>query len=329
VSATIEPRVSVVIPTYNRAARVRRAIDSVLAQTVAGVEVIVVDDGSSDGTPQVLAAFGTRIRVLRQANQGVSAARNAGIALARGRWIALLDSDDEWLPDKLARQLERVDAAPEAIGVCFTDCILMGDSGSHETLFGEAAYRAAGRAALVDDAVALVISRRHVIHTSSLLIARHLLEPGPAFDPSLKVAEDTDLLFRLALRARFAAIDVPLVRLLAVRTAEAPRLSDAFSQQRDEGFADRVRVFSGWQPLVTGRAELRRQVRLLRRQTLVDWIVVKWRSGQRSEAWHVFRSACRTEGSTVAVMAGVLARLVGAVGRRLGWRETPADVFPR
>jgi glycosyltransferase involved in cell wall biosynthesis len=329
-TAPAEPRVSVVIPTYNRAARVRRAIDSVLAQTVPDVEVIVVDDGSSDETPQVLAAFGSRIRVLRQANRGVSAARNAGIALARGRWVALLDSDDEWLPEKLERQLGWVESAPPgSIGVCFTDCAIVGDSAPDGTLFGEAAFRCAAGGAVVDDAAAAVISRRHVIHTSSLLIERGLLEPGPAFDPALKVAEDTDLLFRLALRTRFAAIGTPLVRLLATRTAGTPRLSDAYVEQRDAGFADRVRVFSGWQPLVAGQAPLRARVLELRRQTLVDWIMVKWRSGQPSAAWRVFRSACRTDGSTLAVMAGVLSRIGGAVARRLAGRDTPADVFPR
>lgn len=318
---------SVVIPVYNRAMVVRRAIDSVLSQSVPGVEVIGVDDGSSDETPAVLASYGSRIRVLRQTNQGVSAARNAGIAAARGRWIALLDSDDEWLPEKLERQLQCVQAG-EA-GVCFTDCALVSEPPSDRTLFGDASFACKASGEVIGDPTAAVISRRHLIHTSSLLIERNLLGPGPAFDPALKVAEDTDLLFRLALRTRFIAIGLPLVRILATRTAQAPRLSDAYVEQRDEGFADRVRVFSGWQPLVAGRAGLSEKVRGLRRQTLIDWIVVKWRSGRRSEAWRLFRDACRIDGSGIAVTAGLLARFGAAAGRRIGGRQPPADVFPR
>jgi GT2 family glycosyltransferase len=99
------PRVSVIIPTYNRADLVCRAIDSALAQTHPDIEIIVVDDGSTDATPGRLAAYGARIRVLRQPNAGVCAARNNGIALAGGEFIAFLDSDDEWLPWKLRAQI--------------------------------------------------------------------------------------------------------------------------------------------------------------------------------------------------------------------------------
>lgn len=101
-----QPTVSVIIPTYNRADRVTRAIDSALAQTVPPMEVIVVDDGSTDNTQEVLVAYGDKIHVVHQANAGVSAARNAGMELATGELIALLDSDDVWLPHKLALQLQ-------------------------------------------------------------------------------------------------------------------------------------------------------------------------------------------------------------------------------
>ena len=93
--------VSVIIPTYNRARSIAEAIDSVLAQTVPAHEIIVVDDGSTDETPAILAAYGDRIIVIRQENCGVSAARNAGIARATGEWIGFLDSDDLWLPERL------------------------------------------------------------------------------------------------------------------------------------------------------------------------------------------------------------------------------------
>ena len=98
------PAVSVIIPTYDRCGFLRQAIESVLAQTCPADELIVVDDGSTDDTPDMLADYGNRIRVIRQSNRGVSAARNTGIRQSRGQFIALLDSDDYWLPQKLAAQ---------------------------------------------------------------------------------------------------------------------------------------------------------------------------------------------------------------------------------
>ena len=111
--------VSVVIPTHNHAGYIRQAIDSALAQTSAPLEVIVVDDGSTDETPRILADYGGRIRAIRQSNAGVSVARNTGIAAAAGDLIALLDSDDSWAPTKLERQIARLSADP---GVGLVHC---------------------------------------------------------------------------------------------------------------------------------------------------------------------------------------------------------------
>lgn len=111
----IPPKVSVIVPVYNRAAPVCAAIDSVLAQTFKDFELIVVDDGSTDATPLKLAAYGDKIKIIRQPNRGVSAARNAGIKAARGGLIAFLDSDDVWLPHKLAAQTAFFNANPAAV----------------------------------------------------------------------------------------------------------------------------------------------------------------------------------------------------------------------
>src|SRR5687768_13428667 len=102
------PRVSVVIPVYNAAAFVREAVDSALAQTHSDTEVIVVDDGSTDETPAILAAYGDRIRVHRQRNTGVGGARNTATRLATGDWLAFLDADDVWAPRKIEAQLNAV-----------------------------------------------------------------------------------------------------------------------------------------------------------------------------------------------------------------------------
>ena len=113
---TTAPRlISVVIPTFNRGDCVAEAVRSALSQTGGELEVIVVDDGSTDNTAEVLAAFGDKIQVIRQKNSGVSAARNRGIQAARGEWVAFLDSDDLWLPGKLAAHVQAINAHPEAV----------------------------------------------------------------------------------------------------------------------------------------------------------------------------------------------------------------------
>src|SRR5271155_324881 len=122
----MNPKVSVVIPTYNRAEKVRKTVESVLAQSFTDLEVIVVDDGSSDETGQTLEhAFGDRIRYYFQPNQGVSAARNKGIEEARGEWIAFLDSDDLWEKEKLECQLDALERFAPHCDACYTDVRLL------------------------------------------------------------------------------------------------------------------------------------------------------------------------------------------------------------
>lgn len=113
-------QISVIIPTYNRASVVKRAIESALAAVTPDDEIIVVDDGSADGTSELLAPLQGRLRLVRTSNLGPSAARNLGIRLARSPLVAFLDSDDEWLPDKLYLQRAVMSAFPDLV-FCFTD----------------------------------------------------------------------------------------------------------------------------------------------------------------------------------------------------------------
>ena len=114
------PRVSVVIPTYNCEQFLDRTIDSALRQTYQDFEIIVVDDGSTDGTQSLVAGYGKAVRYVYQPNQGASAARNTALSQASGEFIAYLDADDLWLPEKLARQVEFLDAHP-ACGFVHTE----------------------------------------------------------------------------------------------------------------------------------------------------------------------------------------------------------------
>lgn len=132
---TQSPRISVVIPTYNRAKVVPTALESVFAQTFPAAEIIVVDDGSKDDTRAVLASYGDRIKAISQPNGGLGAARNTGILAAGSEWIAFLDDDDEYVPDRLAIAAETIALHPD-IGVHATNTALVNEDGSELDMFG-------------------------------------------------------------------------------------------------------------------------------------------------------------------------------------------------
>jgi glycosyltransferase involved in cell wall biosynthesis len=195
------PLVSVIIPTYNRAGLVRQAVASVKAQTFRDFEVVVVDDGGTDGTYEVLSAD-CELRVLRHPHrQGVAAARNLGVAAARGEWLAFLDSDDLWLPDKLARQISWLEGAPELL-ICQTDetwvrrGVRVNKPAAHR--------KVAGR-------IFLPSLARCMISPSAVMLHRRLLQDHGAFDETLPAAEDYDLWLRLTWRYEVGLVDEPLV----------------------------------------------------------------------------------------------------------------------
>ncbi|MCK4529078.1 glycosyltransferase, partial [candidate division WOR-3 bacterium] len=129
-----KPKVSVIIPTYNRVHLIGRAIQSVLEQSYQDFEIIVVDDASTDNTGEVVRSLkDERIRYIRhEKNKGAAAARNTGIKVARGEYIAFQDSDDEWLPEKLEKQMKAFDNAPPEVGVVYTDMQRINEDGGIE-----------------------------------------------------------------------------------------------------------------------------------------------------------------------------------------------------
>jgi glycosyltransferase involved in cell wall biosynthesis len=195
------PLVSVIIPTYNRAGLVREALASVKTQTFRDCEIVVVDDGGADGTYEALAAD-RELRVLRHALcRGVAAARNTGAAAARGEWLAFLDSDDLWLPDKLARQISWLEGRPELL-ICQTDetwvrrGVRMNKPAAHR--------KVAGR-------IFLPSLARCMISPSAVMLHRRLLQDHGGFDETLPAAEDYDLWLRLTWRYEVGLVDEPLV----------------------------------------------------------------------------------------------------------------------
>ena len=204
--------VSVIIPTYNRQIVISRAIESVLAQSLSPREVIVVDDGSTDGTADVLASFGDSIRSIRQNNQGQAVARNVGVDHASGDYVAFLDSDDWWNVDKLERQLEfflsmNADA-------CFHDFTLQNPAtGRAVASWNHECHRMGWpvlSSDMVDDALSVVVRRADVFFTSTLLMRREVFVRLGGYRSEYRRCQDVDMHCRLALNGTVAFLDEPL-----------------------------------------------------------------------------------------------------------------------
>lgn len=194
--------VSIVIPTYNRKKKVLEAITSVFDQNIDNIEVIVVDDGSTDDTFSYLTSLALPIKILRKENGGVSQARNAGIDVATGTYIALLDSDDLWLPGKLKEQLEYFDSHPD-IKVVYTDQYLCIDGKNLEqTRFQRNPPK---NKMLFPGFVDYT-----PIHTSTVMLKKEVLDRVGKFNEELTFHEDSELWNRISNSYEFGYVTKPL-----------------------------------------------------------------------------------------------------------------------
>jgi glycosyltransferase involved in cell wall biosynthesis len=195
------PLISVIIPTFNRASWVREAVDSVLAQTFQDFELIVVDDGSTDTTGEGLGPYGDRLSYIYQARQGVSAARNRGLEMAAGGWLAFLDSDDLWLPQKLESQVDFFYRNTQA-EICQTEEIWIRNG---RRVNPRSKHRKPSGDIFVPSLTLCLVS------PSAVMLKRSLLEEVGFFDRSLPACEDYDLWLRISCRKPVFLIEKPLV----------------------------------------------------------------------------------------------------------------------
>ena len=203
---------SVVIPAYNRAATIRVAVESVLRQSRGDFELIVVDDGSSDGTVAAVEAVADpRLRLVRAPrNGGAAAARNLGVAEARAPWVAFQDSDDEWMPLKLEKQMARLPEGTPHVGVycgLLTLGGLDGDSGGRT----EIRYRPEPERTPVEGDILAPLLESNMVSTQTLVVRRDVFHDLGGFDELLPAMEDWDFALRLARRGSIAFVDEPLV----------------------------------------------------------------------------------------------------------------------
>jgi glycosyltransferase involved in cell wall biosynthesis len=206
--------ISVVIPTYNRERFITKAVDSVLRQKVSDWELIVVDDGSTDGTRQALAPYADRLTYLRQSNSGVSAARNAGVREARGRWVAFLDSDDEWTEEYLSAQVAHIQAFPDSVAHVANSVTVLPD-GSRTGHFAEIGLirRFQPEPILrVERPLGVILGHAHWFLQASIM-RRDLLVKAGLFNTDLSIAEDLDVFARVSLEGPFTFCKEELVEI--------------------------------------------------------------------------------------------------------------------
>jgi len=294
-----EPLVSVVTAAYNMGQYVRQAVDSVLAQAGPAVEVIVVDDGSTDDTARALAAYADepRVRVISQANAGQTKAKNAGLRAARGEFVRFCDADNAWRPGKLLRQLPLLRANP-AVGVVYGDVALIGPAG--EPLPAPPVKRWSGRITgrlLADNFVTF----------NTTLVPRRVLEEFGGFDESLRMAIDYDLWLRVSTKYEFLHVPEPLVDYriwggqMSHRTGE--RLDSYFRLL--ERFLER-------HPASVTRADVARAYA----HTYVTRGIWRATQGQRADAWRDLRLACGRRPLDARLWRTAAALALGRLGPR-------------
>jgi len=216
------PRVSVIIPAYNAERYLGEALDSVMAQTWRDIEVVVVDDGSTDGTQEIVRGYGPPVRLLEQANAGPAAARNRGVREAEGELVAFLDSDDLWLPEKLALQVPLFDAEGR---VALVYCKAERMTGDGTPIPTPAHPRPTG------DVFLALLGRNHC-PTSGVVVRRDVFLRFGGFPEDMVWAEDWHLWLRLAREYEFDAVQQVLVRHRVHGSALTARLEEAYQGAR-------------------------------------------------------------------------------------------------
>ncbi len=205
------PLVSVVIPAYNVAWCVERAVRSVLGQDYRPLEILVVDDGSTDGTAGVLRPYRSVLRIIRKKNGGLSSARNTGIAAAQGEYVAFLDADDFWFPNKLSRQMAFMAANP-SLGFTSTVAIVV-----DENLLPLSLWRCPfGNGSLTET----IFARLSAVPASGsgVVVRKDLFKEAGLFDERLRSVEDVDMWLRLSVVTRYGCVPEPLVVIVRSRT---------------------------------------------------------------------------------------------------------------
>ncbi len=259
-------KVSAVIPTYNRTRETLAAIESVLAQTYPNVEVIVVDDGSTDGSGEVIeryvqqkASEGFCIRYFRQKNQGASAARNTGISEAQGEYVGFLDSDDIWLPEKLDWQIEALDRFQNQSAACVTDAQLVNKAGLDRSSFESQGIHYS-QSIGIDHQASKSLAESFRFWVSTLVVRTETIREIGNFNPRLSFVEDRDIFFRLSLITSIAYVNRVLIQ--TDRTPSPPGSICRPWDKKEVQFHQQQLMLESWLQMGTNLSpEIRRVVK--------------------------------------------------------------------
>ena len=306
-----KPKFSVVVPLYNKCHYIARAIQSVLDQTYDNFELIVVDDGSTDGSAEIVKRFGdSRIRMLEQANSGASGARNSGIKCSRGEWIAFLDADDIWMPENLSSHVEILKQHPE----------INWSAGSFVRRYpgGRVEYPVmpASLAERIDDGVfrnALSLISNALICTCTVVIRKEVFSTIGYFDPEFETAEDLDMWMRLWMKYR----DVGYAdKVIMEYMQEIPySLTETRIESNDNRVSHALFVRKYWKAAVTmdlaDRLEIAKMCKALLRHGIMKLIL----GGQRSRALDTIAEFRRVIGGSLTCRLLILAM----VPKKITW----------
>ena len=311
------PTVSVIIPTYNRAALLPRALDSIVAQTFSDWEIVLVDDGSVDDTPAVASRYakqlGDRLLYLPQENRGSSAARNRGIDECHGRFVAFLDSDDEFVPTKLERQLSLFERRPD-LGLVYSDFAFVDLDGiRHDSAFDAkfaiartvSCREVAPRLCVCTDSLFDVLIRGYFIATIVGMVRREVLGGDIRFSRDHSYAEEWLFYLTVARRCKAGFVNEPL----AVHHFVKASLARSNKQRNTARYHDLLATIERSFPGLTARQRgaVHRQLAQTSRQLGYD----ARSAGRRREAFAHFTESLEYECSISALLETV--RLVGSV----------------
>lgn len=266
--------ISVIIPAFNAEAFIARAVESVLKQTRPADEIIVVDDGSSDNTADVVRSFGDKVTLIQQANAGVSAARNAGIVAAKGDWIAFLDADDQWLRQRLELQLQILKKNPDLAWVTgnYLSCLSAENRCLPYVPVGKLRHYCKNE--IIENYLSACM-QDFGGHTDAMLIRKPVLLEAGLFRPELKKAEDIDLWWRIAYRhprAGCVAEPIAVYHLASPQSLNLVRMNSLF-------FAELIAYHLEYSQRHRQGGDFRRLAAVLLRR----WIRGMLFSGQKSE----------------------------------------------
>ena len=302
-----QPTVAVVIPAYNAERFIRKALDSVLAQTAPVSEIVVVDDGSKDATCEVVESYGDRVRLLRQKNQGPSGARNLGTRSSSSEFIAYLDADDAWHPEKIAKQLAALEREPDAV-LCYTGLRYFNEEQCVDFVHAPAP---------VHELRAELRVRNPKIVPSSMLLRRSAFDRTPGFDLALKGSEDWDFAIAMIELGSFVALEEPLT-LYCLSPAGLSGDPDYMFRETEKMLARRLlsglsgpsrwiwrrRILSyhaltaGLNARAAGKTERERYYML---QSVLQWPLPTWHPVRFKAAAVTLRNALRATSTTATV----------------------------